>query len=114
MRHSAQIEVSWFDRTDVGFGYKCRTGLPTSEPCSPWLTDADNAHTDNALQSHLTAEMMAGRPEKRGARARCAYHTLKHAKASSAARGELLVDMRMSARGARIEMRCLLVRGAVG
>ena len=68
MRHSAQIEVSWFDRTDVGFGYKCRTGLPTSEPCSPWLTDADNAHTDNALQSHLTAEMMAGRPEKRGAK----------------------------------------------
>ena len=94
MRHSAQIEVSWFDRTDVGFGYKCRTGLPTSEPCSPWLTDADNAHTDNALQSHLTAEMMAIRPEKRGARFSGLPGTHKYIEASRAERGELLVDMR--------------------
>ena len=88
-----------------------QTGLLTSEPLSLLHTDTDNARTDNALQSHLTAEMMAGRPEKRGARARCAYHTLKHANASSAARGELLVDMQMSARGARSEMHFHLVRG---
>ena len=97
MRHSAQIEVSWFDRTDVGFGYKCRTGLPTSEPCSPWLTDADNAHTDNALKSHLTAEMMAGRPEKRGARARSSHDMQEHVDSSRAARRELLVDILLSA-----------------
>ena len=114
MRHSAQIEVSWFDRTDVGFGYKCRTGLPTSEPCSPWLTDADNAHTDNALQSHLTAEMMRGRPEKRGARARRSHDTQEHANASCAPRGEHLVDMQMVA-GAVDRHACdLLIRGGVG
>ena len=109
-----RIEVLWFDRTDVSLRYKCQTGLLTSEPCSPWLTDTDNAHTDNAIKSHLTAEMMAGRLEKRGACARCAHHTLKHSDASSAARGELLVDIRMFASRGDFDTHDLLVRGGVG
>ena len=92
-----RIEVSWFDRTDLSLGYICRTGLLTSEPCSLLHTDTDNARTNNALQPHLTAEMLTGRPEKRGARARRSHDTHEHAEASRAPRGEHLVDMRMSA-----------------
>ena len=73
-----RIEVSWFDRTDLSLGYICRTGLLTSEPLSLLHTDTHNAHTDDALQSHLTAEMMRGRPEKRGARARRSHDTQEH------------------------------------
>ena len=66
------IEVLWFDRRAVSVGDKCQAGFLTSELPSLLNTDTDNAHTDNATKSHLTAEITAGRPEKRGARARCA------------------------------------------
>ena len=95
-----RIEVSWFDRTDVSLGYIFLTGLLTSEPLSLLHTDTDNALTDNATKSHLTAEIAARRPEKRGARARYVHDMHTRAGASSTARGELPVDMRMSARGA--------------
>ena len=90
------MEILWFDRRIVSVGYKCQAGLLTSELSLLLHTDTDNAHTDNATKSHLTAEITAGRPEKRGARARSTYDTLEHVEALCAARGELLVDMRMS------------------
>ena len=67
-----------------------------------WLRHTDNAHTDNATKSHLTAEIAAGRPEKRGPRVRSAHDTHKHVKSSRADRGELLVDMLISARGSAV------------
>ena len=67
------IEVLWFDRRVVSVGYKCQAGFLTSELSLLLHTDTDNAHTDNATKSHLTAEITAGRPEKRGARAQCAH-----------------------------------------
>ena len=91
------MEVSWFDRTDMNLGYKCRTGLLTSEPCSLQPTDTDNAHTDNAPILHLMAEITAGRPEKRGTRARCAHNLRARGNSSRAPRLELLAGMRMSA-----------------
>ena len=94
------IEVLWFDRRAVSVGDKCQAGFLTSELPSLLHTDTDNAHTDNATKSHLTAEIAAGRPEKRGARARYVHDMHTRAGASSTARGELPVDMRMPARGA--------------
>ena len=97
----------------VDLGYKCQTGLLTSEPHTLLLTDMHNAHTDNVLcMAQITSSDPCKVGEAWSVRTMCAPH-------ACARRRIICRSCRASRRHAARREKCsnrreLLARGGVG